>query len=161
MKQASGIILFFVALCSLGISQYLGYNYKTTKDSIKEEISDLDSITIIPSFFNKSPEDGLREALDYYDIKHPEIVYAQAVLETGHFKSNLCTNSNNLFGLYNSKKKEYYRFNHWTESIKAYINFVQYKYKPPGDYYEFLDSIGYAEDPYYINKLKGIVNRKR
>lgn len=159
MKKISGIILFFVALCSLVISQYLGYNYNTNKDNSKEEINDFDSTTVIPSFFNKSPEEGLMEALDYYGVKHPKIVYAQAVLETGHFKSDLCLNGNNLFGLYNSRKKEYYRFDHWTTSIEAYINFIQYKYKPPNDYYEFLDSIGYAEDPNYISKLKRIVNK--
>lgn len=36
-----------------------------------------------PSFMNKSPKEGLWEALEYYGIHHKEIVYAQAVLETG------------------------------------------------------------------------------
>lgn len=51
----------------------------------------------VPSFMNKSPEEGLMEALEYYDIHHKEIVYAQAVLETGHFKSGGCRKGNNLF----------------------------------------------------------------
>lgn len=99
------------------------------------------------------------EALEYYGVKHPQIVYAQAVLETGHFKSDLCLNGNNLFGLYNSKKHRYHTFDHWTESVVAYLDYVQYRYKPPNDYYKFLSDIGYAEDPNYINKLKGIVSR--
>lgn len=45
------------------------------------------------------------------------------------------------------------------ESVVAYLDYVQYRYKPPNDYYEFLSEIGYAEDPNYINKLKGIVSR--
>lgn len=112
-----------------------------------------------PDFFDKTPQEGLMGALEYYNVKHPQIVYAQAVLETGNFKSNLCLNSNNLFGLYNSRKKQYYRFNHWAESVVAYLNYIQYRYKPPNDYYKFLSDIGYAEDPNYINKLKGIVSR--
>ena len=80
-------------------------------------------------------------------------------METGHFKSNACTNDNNLFGLYDSKNKRYYKFNHWSESVVAYKDFIQRKYHPPKDYYQFLSDIGYAEDPEYINKVKSIVNR--
>lgn len=114
-----------------------------------------------PKFFSQSPEEGLMEALKYYGVKHPEIVYAQAVLETGNFKSNLCLNKNNLFGLYNSKAKRYYRFNHWSESIESYVNDIQDRYRPPNNYYKFLSDIGYAEDPNYIKKIKKIVNDKR
>lgn len=109
------------------------------------------------TFRDKSPEEGLKEALTYYNIKHPEIVYAQAILETGHFKSNVCQNSNNLFGLYDSKVGKYYRFKHWTESVIAYKNYIQNKYKSDSSYYEFLESINYAEDPHYIKKLKTII----
>ena len=68
----------------------------------------IDNKDIQPDFFNKLPQEGLMEALEYYEIKHPQIVYAQAILETGHFKSNVCLNYNNLFGLYDSKNKDYY-----------------------------------------------------
>lgn len=134
-----------------------------TANYLKAEHEALDSIPVVedkvPNFMSKPPKEGLMEALVYYEVDHPEIVYAQAVLETGWFTSSLCLNSHNLFGLYNSKKMRYYKFNHWTESVVAYVKLVQYKYKPPDDYYEFLSRIGYAEDPDYINKLKGIVNK--
>lgn len=117
-----------------------------------------------PDFFSKSPQEGLMEALEYYDVKHPKIVQAQAILETGNFTSEGCLVDNNLFGLYDSKRQRYYSFDHWTSSVEAYVSMVQYKYKggndkPPNDYYKFLSDIGYAEDPNYINKLKGIVSR--
>ena len=92
-----------------------------------------------PSFMHKSPKDGLWEALEYYDIHHKEIVYAQAILETGHFKSGGCHKGHNLFGL---RGKHYHR------------------YKPGEDYYKFLKRIHYAENPNYINLLKSIVKRK-
>lgn len=101
--------------------------------------------------------DKLMEALIHYNIKFPEIVYAQAILETGHFKSRVCKKYNNLFGLYNSRTKDYYKFNHWSESVIAYAKYIQYKYREGEDYYNFLSRIGYAEDPLYINKLKVIV----
>jgi flagellum-specific peptidoglycan hydrolase FlgJ len=98
------------------------------------------------------------KALEYYGIQHSDIVLAQSILETGHYRSKLCKENNNLFGLYNSKKKEYFKFTHWTESVEAYKKYIQYKYQG-GDYYNFIDSIGYASDSLYIPKLKNIVKR--
>lgn len=112
---------------------------------------------IQPDFFNKLPQEGLMEALEYYDIKHPQIVYAQAVLETGHFKSDLCLNGNNLFGLYDSKNHRYYTFDHWKDCIIAYKEMIQYKYKDGDNYLNFLKEIGYAEDSEYICKLKELI----
>lgn len=50
----------------------------------------------VPDFMSKGPEEGLMEALEYYEIHHKEIVYAQAILETGHFKSGGCKKGNNF-----------------------------------------------------------------
>ena len=79
------------------------------------------------------------------NIYHPDIVLAQAKLETGNYKSKACTVYNNLFGL-RKPDGSYYKFNSWQESVKAYKDWVQNKYTPPNDYYDFLDSIRYAED---------------
>ena len=117
----------------------------------------VDTLKYRQHFHSKSPQDGLMEALIYYDVKYPHIVYAQAVLETGHFKSDLCLNGNNLFGLYDSKKHRYYTFDHWKDCIIAYKEMIQYKYKDGDDYLNFLKEIGYAEDPEYICKLKKLI----
>ena len=101
----------------------------------------------------------LLDALEYYEVKHPDIVYAQAILETGNLRSKVCKEYNNLFGLWDSRNHCYYSFNHWSESVVAYIDYIQDRYEPPSDYYKFLSDIGYAEDPDYINKLKRIVNQ--
>lgn len=85
-------------------------------------------------------------------IKYPKIVLAQAILETGWFKSSVCRNKHNLFGLTNPRTKDYYEFNHWTESVKAYYTKVQYRYKG-GNYLLWLDKIGYAEDKTYVRAL--------
>ncbi len=86
-------------------------------------------------------------------IKHEKIVLAQAILETGWFKSSVCRNKHNLFGLTNPKTGQYYEFNHWTESVKAYYTKVQYRYRQKNggikgavDYLLWLRDIGYAED---------------
>lgn len=144
-----------LGICIIGIT--LMYIHEGNAQQPNKDIQP--ALDTVPSFYSKSPQDGLWEALIYYDIKHPDIVYAQAILETGYFKSKGCTKDHNLFGLYNSRKKRYCKFNHWTESVKAYKEWIQYRYKPPSDYYEFLRRIHYAEDPTYITKLKQIVKK--
>ena len=80
-------------------------------------------------------------------VLYPRIVAAQCVLESGWMTSNLCTRFCNLFGLFDSRKKDYYHFNTWEESVAAYVRLVQSKYDPKRDkdYYAFLKRIGYAE----------------
>ena len=111
-----------------------------------------------PEFFlSDTPNDTLvYEACIYYGIHHPEIVVAQSILETGYYRSEDCKKDNNLFGLYNSSKKQYFKFNHWTESGKAYKDMIQNRYNNEPDYYKWLDDLGYAEDPMYINKVQTI-----
>ena len=89
-------------------------------------------------------------------IKYPKIVLAQAILETGWFKSPVCRNKHNLFGLTNPRTGKYYEFNHWTESVRAYYSKVQYRYKG-GNYLLWLKKIGYAEDPGYIRAVISVL----
>jgi hypothetical protein len=112
-----------------------------------------------PEFFlYDTPNDSLvLQACAYYGLKHDTIILTQAKLETGNYKSYQCRVNNNLFGLYNSTKMEYYKFDHWSGSVEAYKKWIQYRYKD-GDYYIWLQTIGYAEDPDYISKLKFITD---
>ena len=91
-------------------------------------------------------------------IQYPRIVLAQAILETGWFRSPLCRNRHNLFGLTNPKTGKYYEFNHWTESVRAYYTKVQYKYKG-GNYLLWLRNIGYAEDPRYVREVIKVLKK--
>ena len=102
-------------------------------------------------------ESSLKEVLDYYDIAFPEKVMAQAKLESGNFKSNICLCYNNLFGLYDSSSGDYYRFSTWQESVKFYKIKIQSRLKKGEDYYEFLERIGYAEDNNYIDKIEDVL----
>ena len=97
-------------------------------------------------------------ALVHYEVKHPKAVLAQAKLESGNYTSSHYRNRNNFLGLYNSRRKEYFKFNHWSECILAYKDMVEYKLREGEDYYQFLDRIGYAENPNYIKQVKQIEN---
>ena len=91
-------------------------------------------------------------------IRHPKIVLAQAILETGWFTSSVCRNKHNLFGLTNPRTGKYFKFDHWTESVRAYYTKVQYRYKG-GNYLLWLRKIGYAEDPRYVRSLSRILEQ--
>jgi len=89
--------------------------------------------------------------LERQEIKHPHIVLAQAKHETGNFTSKVCKTKNNLFGL--RKGNSYRSYSSWQECVTAYKTLIQSRYNG-GDYYQFLQRIGYAEDPHYIKRLK-------
>ena len=91
-------------------------------------------------------------------IRHPKIVLAQAILETGWFTSPVCKNRHNLFGLTDPRTGKYFKFDHWTESVRAYYTKVQYRYKG-GNYLLWLRKIGYAEDPRYVRSLSRILDQ--
>ena len=155
MKQKVYNILMLFLIGGLYGLYYIDYQ-EEHREPEKVDVLRLEQ----PEFLlSEKPDDDLMAVLEYYNVKHKNIVYAQAILETGHFRSKVCMEYNNLFGLYNSRSKDYYKFNHWSESVVAYLNYIQYRYKPPNDYYKFLEEIGYAEDPQYITKLKNIVKR--
>ena len=119
----------------------------TTKDKNQAE-NNLPQLTI-PNLYKEIIRNG---------ILYPKIVLAQAILETGWFRSSVCRNKHNLFGLTNPRTGKYYEFNHWTESVRAYYTKVQYKYKG-GNYLLWLDEIGYAEDSDYVLVITKILNK--
>lgn len=159
MKWYLRTIVIFTVLVFFNLSINLYYvDKKITKLIEKEEetikVLVWENEELMPDFFTQDPNEGLMNCLIYLGIKHPEIVYKQAILETGNFQSNLCIYHNNLFGL--RKGKEYYKFKHWSESVLMYRNRIQSRLKENEDYYDFLSRIKYAEDSEYINKLKNI-----
>lgn len=149
------------SLCTLvptrgykGQSDQKSYNKTSPKmeptKEVLEEAKALPALTI-PNLYQEIIRNGIR---------HPKIVLAQAILETGWFRSPLCRNRHNLFGLTNPKTGKYYEFNHWTESVQAYYTKVQYRYGQKNrinssdvDYLKWLRDIGYAEDPRYVREL--------
>jgi flagellum-specific peptidoglycan hydrolase FlgJ len=119
-------------------------------------------------FMNYAPltRETLQQALFYAGLTSPEIVFAQARLETGNFTSVLCVHYNNLFGMKmprvrnttaaGSTDNGYAVYESWYHSVLDMREFQEY-YRAAGrclqDYFSFLQGIGYAEDSYYIQKL--------
>ena len=138
-------------------------NRKRKKQRKDASVNSKDSVKAILSDIHYLPEltvGNLIAEIKKQELKHPEIVLAQAILETGWFTSPVCKNKNNLFGLTNPRTKEYYEFSHWTESVKAYYTKVQYRYKG-GNYLYWPRDIGYAEAPNYIQSLTRVIRTLR
>ena len=107
--------------------------------------------------------DSIRKELIKQEIKYPEIVLKQIILETGWLKCTNCSlEHNNLFGFWHEQM--YKQFDHWRESVVYYRRW-QEKWYITGNYYAFLECIykgrdgdckRYATDPLYVDKLKSI-----
>jgi hypothetical protein len=158
MKKVCKYLILIVLSLIVGFYTGTQSSKLTPKNTILKEEEPVPVKLKQPEFFlYDTPNDSLvLQACAYYGLKHDTIILTQAKLETGNYKSYQCRVNNNLFGLFNSSKMEYYKFNHWSESVEAYKKWIQYRYKDEEDYYNFLNRIGYAEDSSYVSKLKWI-----
>lgn len=145
-----GLILGFIVAATMF--------YKPVQTVVQIDTQPIEKVQTFPSDTLKMlalNDENLMKELIRQGVKHPKIVLAQALLETGHYTSKVCKDKNNLFGL--RHKKGYYCFDDWRESVKAYRDYVQYKYKG-GDYFQFLEDIGYAEDRDYVKHVQSMMS---
>lgn len=102
--------------------------------------------------------DSLFDYICEMKIEHPEIVFKQAMLETGWLKSPYLVNKNNFFGF---RGQQYLTFKSWKESVDYYKKWQQKRYTNSNeDYYKFLIRIKYATSNTYIQNLKKINSKK-
>ena len=98
-------------------------------------------------------------------IAYPDIVFAQARLETGNFTSKVFRENHNLFGMKLARvratnalgeKNSHANYKSWVHSIRDYKiwqDAVVSKYKSRRAYLKYL-SENYAQDKKYISKIK-------
>ena len=122
-----------------------------------------------------SPELFLQALYLYVD--HPEIVYRQAVVETGWFTSPVFKNLNNISGMHYADKREttaigwrwadYYngryhkmsKYAHWSHSvydISVWQEYWKAQGHDLGDYYGFLRDLPYAAAKDYLTLVQSI-----
>jgi len=114
-------------------------------------------------------EENLRAVIKKFGIRFPDIVIAQAKLETGHFTSKSFTKHNNLFGMKVPKSRltvatgesfGHARYDHWTYSVMDYALFQSTfarKIRTRKGYMRYL-SRNYAEDESYVQKIGKLIN---
>lgn len=118
---------------------------------------------MVPNQFNLFSKENMMRLMYNLKIAHPDIVMAQAIIESGNFKSNIFKENNNLFGM---KMPEYRKttaiginrghavYRNWRESVIDYALWQgkRARYSTTNQYLRRLRS--YATDPNYINKIK-------
>jgi flagellum-specific peptidoglycan hydrolase FlgJ len=99
------------------------------------------------------------------DIAYPEVVFAQALIETGNFTSNIYIENNNLFGMKLPKRRQttaigenrnHAIYTSWTQSLadyKLWQDKMIHKAPTLEDYLNYLGR-NYAEDKNYIKKIR-------
>jgi hypothetical protein len=106
--------------------------------------------------------DSIYKEIQGIGIKHSDIVFKQAIIETNCGKTGVGKTKNNLFGFRGKNGYIYYKT--WKDSVKAYKKWQDKHYRGQ-DYYEFLDClwkrsngvcVRYAGDENYTNKLKKV-----
>jgi hypothetical protein len=109
-----------------------------------------------------------------YNIKFPNIVFAQSLIETGHFTSDLLHMENNLFGMKFPVKRQttssgisnsgYASYEKWTDSVEDYFLWQQNMLNGRDNITEseYLSLLGrvYAEDKDYVSKIKFLIYNK-
>ena len=104
-------------------------------------------------------------ACDSLGVQHKDVVWAQARLESGNFKSTTYNTKKNCIGIYDSRKKEYAWFKDWKDCLVAYRDRVQKKHgdvvESDEQYINWLISMGYAADTSYATKVKQIMRSEK
>ena len=103
------------------------------------------------------------------DLKYKDIVFAQALIESGHFKSDLFIKNQNLFGMRFPKKRQttaideengYACYTTWIDSVEDYKLWQQAILKNKSvtkeEYLAILGDV-YAEAPNYTTVIKKII----
>ena len=106
-------------------------------------------------------------------IKFPDLVFAQALLESGDLRSSLCVKSNNLFGMKmptkretvaKPGKKDYAKYDHWVQSVRDYKLLQEYLFRKReytrSEYVEML-SRRYSETGDYVNRVRRVLKENR
>jgi hypothetical protein len=151
---------FALALC------YVGYNYEKKHNVV----NDVKEIVINDSIEEETAKQLVYRIICELKISNPDIVMAQAILETGNFQSVLCLEYNNLFGMnmpttrattaINKTANGFAIYESWRDSIIDYALYQAYRWSSLSNYtdsaYIRHISKSYAEDTLYSQKVLSI-----
>ena len=126
---------------------------------------------IVVREYNEFSETKLIEKITELNFKYPYIILAQAKLESGHFKSTIFLENNNMFGMKEAKlranlakgtNRGHAYYETWQESVIDYaLYYSSYlrSINTEGEYFEYLRQ-NYAEDVTYFQRLKQIIKKE-
>lgn len=155
MKIKTVFFILFLTIFVVTKTNNISIEYDFEYDEISYE-----------SLYSKINESG---------ILFPNVVFAQAIIESGHFSSEIFKCENNLFGMKQPKIRKtvsfgksnsgYASYSSWKMSVEDYKLWqdqsLKFKnYKSENEYIQYLGRV-YAEDRGYILKIKKIINNNK
>lgn len=164
VNRYAALITFVLALAFLA-GYLIGYMFgaNSVKPSDRE-------VRIVTEQADPFTQEKLVSYLEDLNVRFPEIVYAQACLETGQFQSEIFKSNNNLFGMKEAKVRPttncgtdrgHALYTTWQASVLDYAlyqaAFLSH-IRTEDEYYSYLSQF-YAEDPSYVAKVKDIVQK--
>jgi uncharacterized FlgJ-related protein len=167
-------VLFTISVL-LGLGLTLAFN-TAVKNHLEDQFNSMPfekRVIVINGTINDSfNQDQLAEELRRLNIKFPHIVMAQAIIESGHFKSNVFRANNNLFGMKLARQRattakgtnlNHAYYENWRESVLDYALF-QSAYlrnlKTEEAYLEYLDK-NYAMAPNYDDAIRTVISNNK
>jgi uncharacterized FlgJ-related protein len=145
----------------------MGLNFKFTSKTNYSEAE----VMVVVGRYNQFSEAKLIAEIKKMHFKYPEIILAQAKIETGNFTSPIFKINHNLFGMKEAQSRittaqetqmGHARYENWKDSFYDYcIYYSSYlrKLDTEEEYYEYL-SQNYAEDPHYVTTLKAMIAKE-
>ena len=159
------LVVIGLLLCTFAIGRYMQFK---ALDKYEKQLIVLN----LEKEKNKFTEEKFVELIKELNMKFPHIVYAQARIESGNFKSAVFRQNNNLFGMREARVRvntakgtnlNHAYYDNWKESVYDYA-FYQCRYMSNADseaeYYAALDA-SYAEaGGGYSKALKQLIERE-
>lgn len=182
-KRTAGwmlILLLFTIMYNVGIA----YKLDVAKIDLREKEKVIDYVQqelvklqqqheFVAEVTKPITGSSLVELIEQMNIQHPKIVVAQAIIESGHFKSKLFQINHNLFGMRKAYQRpttripadidfyfeSYAYYHNWQYSVFDYALW-QSSFARNLSETEYLDLLKrtYAEDDEYISKIKKIIS---
>lgn len=182
-KRTAGwilILLLFTIMYNVGIA----YKLDVAKIDLREKEKVIDYVQqelvklqqqheFVAEVTKPITGSSLVELIEQMNIQHPKIVVAQAIIESGHFKSKLFQTNHNLFGMRKAYQRpttripanidfcyeSYAYYHNWQYSVFDYALW-QSSFARNLSETEYLDILKrtYAEDDEYISKIKTIIS---
>jgi len=170
MLKAAGASLLFLA-----ITYYTTYNVAKMNATSKFVTNmPYEQKVLIVNEFSKSQfsKEAVVEELKRLNVKYPHIVLAQALIESGHFQSNIFRANNNLFGMKEAKQRTttargtnlgHAYYDNWKESILDYAIFQSAYLRDLKTEEQYLSYLGanYAEASNYKVAVQNMVKNEK
>lgn len=153
---------------AVGLLLTLGF---TTNPANKVKSLSTEEKLIVVREYNEFSEGRLIDKIKQLNFRFPHIILAQSYQETGHYKSGIFLENNNLFGMKQAQirvtlakgtNRNHAYYDSWQDSVNDYAMFYATylsDLKTEGEYFEYLKQ-NYAEDPTYVQRLKALIQKR-